>query len=372
MGRIRRWQSVAFLVGALLGGTAHADIVVGETVGLTGPVAATVKEALIGARLYIDWVNATGGVKGEKIELVTLDDQFDVKKAAENARVLIEEKNAVALFMNRGTPHSQAIMPLLGKHAIALVAPSTGAMLLHKPVNKYVFNVRAPYQREAQKAIEHLGTLGINRIAVVHVDDTFGADAMEGAAQGFARARLKPVAVVKADRDRPDYTKIVPPLVAANAQAVLWIGSGTAVSEGIKALRAAGSASQVVTLSNNASGGFIKLLGDAGKGVIVTQVFPYERSYAYPFVQEALSLAKESGVNDLSPAMLEGFAGAKVLVEALKRASPKATRAKVLAALESMKKFDLGGLEVSYSAGDHTGLEFADLSIIGADGRFRR
>jgi ABC-type branched-subunit amino acid transport system substrate-binding protein len=127
-----------------------------------------------------------------------------------------------------------------------------------------------------------------------------------------------------------------------------------------------------VTLSNNASEGFIKLMGDAGKGVIVTQVFPYERSYAYPFIQEALQIAKESGVNELSPAILEGFAGAKVLVEALKRAGPHPTRAKVLAALEHMNKFDLGGLEVSYSPTDHTGLQFADLSIIGADGRFRR
>jgi ABC-type branched-subunit amino acid transport system substrate-binding protein len=369
----RRWKKAALALGlALAFAAARADIVVGETVGVTGAVAATVKEALIGAHLYLDWVNATGGIKGEKIELITLDDKFDVKQAAENARVLIEEKNAVVLFMDRGTPHTQAIMPLLDKHQIALVAPSTGAMLLHKPVNKYIFNVRAPYQREAQKAIEHLNTLGINRIAVVHVDDAFGADALEGAKHGFDKGKLKPVAVVKADRDKPDYTKIVPQVVKANAQAVLWIGSGTAVSEGIKALRAAGSAAQVVTLSNNASGGFIKLMGDAGKGVIVTQVFPYERSYAYPFVQDALQLAKESGVNELSPAMLEGFAGAKVLVEALKRAGPHPTRQKVLAALEGMKKFDLGGLEVSYGPNDHTGLEFADLSIIGADGRFRR
>jgi branched-chain amino acid transport system substrate-binding protein len=37
-----------------------------------------------------------------------------------------------------------------------------------------------------------------------------------------------------------------------------------------------------------------------------------------------------------------------------------------------MQKFDLGGLEVSYSATDHTGLDFADLSIIGQEGKFRR
>jgi len=164
----------------------------------------------------------------------------------------------------------------------------------------------------------------------------------------------------------------VPPVVAANAQAVIWIGSGTAVSEGVKALRAAGSAAQVVTLSNNASGGFIKLLGDASRGVIVTQVFPYERSISFPFVQEALALAQAKGMSEVSPATLEGFAAAKVLVEALRRASPKPTREKVLAALEHMDKFDLGGLGVSYSPSRHTGLDFADLSIIGRDGRFMR
>jgi branched-chain amino acid transport system substrate-binding protein len=370
---MKAWMSLGTaLVAAMVFSPARADIVVGQTVGVTGPVAATVKEAVGGARLYIDSVNAKGGIKGEKIDLVTLDDKFDVKQAAENARILLEEKNAVALFMNRGTPHTEAIMPLLDKYDVALIAPSTGAMLLHSPVQRHIFNVRSTYQREAEKAIEHLNTLGITRIAVVHVDDSFGRDGLQGAQNGFAHAALKPVAIVKADRDKPDYKAIVPPVVAANAQAVIWIGSGTAVSEGVKALRAAGSAAQVVTLSNNASGGFIKLLGDASRGVIVTQVFPYERSFSYPFVQEALALAQAKGMSEVSPAMLEGFAAAKVLVEALRRASPKPTREKVLAALEHMDKFDLGGLGVSYSATRHTGLDFADLSISGRDGRFMR
>jgi hypothetical protein len=70
--------------------------------------------------------------------------------------------------------------------------------------------------------------------------------------------------------------------------------------------------------------------------------------------------------------MLEGFAGAKVLVEALRRAGPNPTRQKIEAALEGMKKFDIGGMEVSYSPEHHTGVEFADLSIISGDGRFIR
>jgi branched-chain amino acid transport system substrate-binding protein len=44
----------------------------------------------------------------------------------------------------------------------------------------------------------------------------------------------------------------------------------------------------------------------------------------------------------------------------------------VQAALESITRFDLGGLSLSFSTTDHTGLDFADLSIITAAGKFRR
>ena len=70
--------------------------------------------------------------------------------------------------------------------------------------------------------------------------------------------------------------------------------------------------------------------------------------------------------------MLEGFAAAKVLVEGLRRAGPKANRQSLQAALNGMRKVDIGGLEVSFSPTDHTGLDFADLSIIGANGKFQR
>lgn len=53
---------------------------------------------------------------------------------------------------------------------------------------------------------------------------------------------------------------------------------------------------------------------------------------------------------------LIGFVAAKVLVEAIRRAGTKLTRASIQTALEGMAKFDLGGLEIGYSPTDHTGL----------------
>jgi len=88
-------------------------------------------------------------------------------------------------------------------------------------------------------------------------------------------------------------------------------------------------------------------------------------------VQEAMDLAKAKGLA-LSPAVLEGYAAAKVLVEGLRRAGKHPTRETLQAGLEGMKRYDLGGLELSFSPDDHTGLEFADLSIVDLEGRFVR
>lgn len=371
MHKWTQWGAAAALAAALCS-PGQAQILIGQTAGFSGQVAAGVKETTDGALLYIDAVNAKGGVNGQKIELTSLDDKFDPKLAADNARKLIEENNVSALFLTRGTPHTEAIIPLLEKHGVALVGPSTGAMVLHQPVRKYIFNVRATYQREAEKAMTHLASMGITRIALVYADDSFGADGVAGAQKGLVAAKLTPVVVEKFDRAKPDFPPIAAKITKADAQAVLMVASGSAVVDGNNALRTAGSAAQIVTLSNNASGGFIKSLGANARGVIVTQVYPNERAVTYPMVKEAQELAKAKGLTEISPAMLEGFAAAKVLVEGLKRAGPKPSRDKIHAALESIKKLDLGGLEVSYGPDDHTGLDFADLSIIGTDGRFRR
>ena len=168
-------------------------------------------------------------------------------------------------------------------------------------MRKHVFNVRATYQREAEKAMTHLTSMGITRIAVVLADDSFGADGLEGAQKGLAQAKLKPVVEEKFNRAKPDFGPITPKIVKANTQAMLMVASGQAVVDGVKAFRTAGSAAQIVTLSNNASAGFVKSLGTDARGVIVTQVFPYERSIAYPMVKEALELMK-TGSRELNSA----------------------------------------------------------------------
>lgn len=356
-------------------GAALAQIRIGQTTALTGPAAAAVSEINQGAKLYLNAVNAEGGINGQQIELVSLDDKNQSTVAGENAAQLIADPRVVALFLSRGTPQTQAILPHLSRGKVALIAPSTGAMALHNPVNPWVFNVRATYQREAEAVVRHLGLTGLDKVAILYVNDSFGEDAIVGALKVFKEASVTPPMIQPVEREKPNYMALIPKLTEMKPLGVLIIGSPTSVVAGVKAIRGAGLTATVATLSNNAAAGFATGLGPDAGSVIVSQVFPSERRLAVPMIAEASRLATAQNAPPLTPAMIEGFAAAKVLVAALRRADKESkaiTRASVKRALDSLDRYDLGGLEISYSPNDHSGLDFADLSIIGKDGTFRR
>jgi ABC-type branched-subunit amino acid transport system substrate-binding protein len=364
--KVRLLAAAALLAVSL---SSEAQIKLGVSGPIEGSNAASMLELLRGAQLYLDHVNDTGGVAGQKIVLVARNDDFKVEKTVEVARQLIEEDKVIALFLVRGTPHNQAILPLVEKFQVPLIAPSTGAIVFHEPVNKYVFNVRTAYQLEAEKLIALLQTIGIVRIAVLNVGDGFGRDVLVGLNKGFAAAKLVPLVTREFDRDAAtkDNQEFMKPVLAdilqKDPQLVVVIGAGLAVKNAVVAFREAGSNTQIATVSNNASSGFIKLLDKYSSGVIVSQVFPNERNGSTAMVREARTLAAAKNLT-LAPAMMEGYAAAKVAVRALRDAGKAPTRASLLKALDNMKEFDMGDITIGYSPTDHTGMDTTDLSII--------
>lgn len=352
-------------------GVTDTKILIGQTIGLTGTIAAPVKEMNEGANAYITSVNSRGGVNGRKIELLTLDDKFDAKQAAANAETLVKKEHVFALFQNRGTPLTEAMLPMLAANKVPLIAPSTGATIFHSPVNPLIFNVRAKYQDEVKKGVEHFTTIGATKIGLLHVDDSFGKDGLAGFVSAMNDRSLIPAVITSFPRVKPDFAATVDAIVKANPNALIIVSSSAHTVELIKAIRAKGSMVQIMTLSNNSSQSFVQDLGPAGTGVIVSQITPAPNSSTTGLGKEFMALAKASNIT-MSYAAMEGFVAAKVLVEGLKRAGRNLTRDGFVRAMESMQKFDLGGLMISYTATDHTGSEFVEMTMITKDGRFIR
>lgn len=343
---------------------------IGNSGPSSGPNSASMLELLDGAKLCFDAVNAEGGVHGRAIELLQRDDNFEVPRTTQNVRKLIDEDRVDALLLVRGTPHNVAILPLIERAGVPLIGPSTGATVLHQPTKRFVFNVRTAYRAEARKLALLLASIGKARIVVMHVDDSFGEDVMQGLVAGLGERDLKPLGVHKFDRKGEDVATLVPAVKAEAPDAIVLIGAGAAVASGVEALRRQLVTAPVATVSNNASTGFIKSLGENANGVMVSQVFPDERMADVGLTREAARLAQKRGVQ-LTPAMMEGYTAARVTVEALKRCPGACTRGDLQRALESLN-LDLGGVKLAYSPTDQTGIEFTDLAIIDRNGRFRR
>lgn len=362
-----KWMALLLLAAmpaAWAQGVTPTEIMVGQTSSFSGAIAGQVKEQTEGAKLYIEWVNANGGVHGRKIRLESLDDGFDPKRAAQNARTLID-KGVFALFLTRGTPQNEAILPVLKETGTPLVAPSTGANVMHQPVNPLVFNVRARYQAEAERAILQLTSQGMSRIAIVHVNDSFGKDCLVGYLNGMKKAGIQAVGTFSYDRAKGDTAEAIAKVIALNPQAVVTAGHSKPIANMVGNLRKSGLGGvSFITLSNLSSQSFLDDLGPAAHGVIVMQVFPNPARAETRISLELKRLAAARPGMVTSHMTMEGFAAAKVLVEGLKRAGRNPTRASFLAAMESLREYDLGGLKLSYSPASHSGLDYVEASIV--------
>ena len=363
-----------FLAGGAVAepGVTSDQIIIGQSAGFTGSVAGTVKELTAGAKAYFELVNAKGGIHGRKIVLESIDDGFDPKRTPVVMTKLIQENKVFALFLSRGTPTNEAAQPILEKFKVPLVGPSTGAMSMYDPPQRYLFPVRPSYRSETFKIVDQLVNMGINRIAVVYTDDSFGKDGLAGVQQAMKENKLTPVAIANHTRGTIKVEEAVATIAKAEPQAIIMTVLADAGVAFVKQMKKTGRNPFFLTLSNNSSNAFIKNLGVDGYGVAVSQVSPYPFAVTTPVAKEFQDSIR--GKQDVAPsyASMEGFIAAKVLVEGLKRAGPKLTREKLVTALESLNRFDLGGVDVTYGPGKRTGTAFIDITIISRKGTFVR
>ena len=353
-------------------GVTPGTILIGQSAATSGPLAELGVDAVKGAKAYFDMVNARGGVNGRQIKLVTLDDGYVVPRSVENVKRLVNNDGVFALFNCMGTPNNDAIMPIITQAGVPHVAPFTGADNVRTPVNRYVFNIRAGYGDETEKMVEHLLTVGIDRIAVVYQNNSFGKAGLEGIEKAMQRRGKKIVASTTVENDASDARKAAQNLAKVNVQSIVVITAGKPSIDFIKQYRLTGQAAPLYALSVMGSASAVKALGADGVGLAVAQVMPYPWSTATPIVNEYQKAMAAAGHTDFSFVSLEGYVNAKVLVEALKRSGREPTRESFVAALETMGDVDLGGYSIGFARDKRQGSRFVELTMIGSKGRFIR
>lgn len=369
-------KTAASLIAAMtcIAPSIASDIVIGQAAPQTGLLAPTGIHVRAGAQLYFDAVNAAGGIHGQKIRLVTKDDGYKVPETVKQTKALIEEVQPVALFGYVGTGNVEAVLKekLLEDNGIPLVMVRTGASSLAQSGNPWMFITRAGYSGEIAKIFQLYSASGYKDYAVFYQNDPFGLDGL-GSAEALAEKNgSKIVAKGSYEKNTTEVANAVKTITAAAPHAVIMVANTAASAEFVKQAKNAGLRTQFISISTTDAVQLVELIGaPMASGVAITQVVPHPDNRSVPLsreLRENFEKFKPQGVA-LNHVLLEGYVGAKVLVEGLRRAGPGATRKKLRDALEQIRNLDLGDLTINYSATNHVGTNFADINIISSTGK---
>ncbi|RJG05063.1 hypothetical protein D3870_02650 [Noviherbaspirillum cavernae] len=351
---------------------AWADINIAHVTPMSGPIGVEGREYDIGINVAIAAINAEGGIAGNKLVVRTEDDEYKPEKRISIIRSLART-DTVAMLSPIGSPAMTKVLQdkVLEETGIPVVGVIPGAEPLRHPLNPYLFHVRAGDADQYRKLVRNALTIGLNRIAVVYADIPFGKSGLAMIESMLKEQKLEvavraPIPVAS----NTDYSATLSLLEKTQPNLVVMVIPAQIAGEFLRAYRDRGLKMQLTTPSYGNPDTLCNVATAArARGVSVAQVMPNIRNTTLPIVRSYQTELKKYGPKDAKPNVLqfEGYVTVKVLAEGLRRINGTPTRKSLIAALESMRKTDIGGFVVDYSPTKHTGSEFVDIGIISND-----
>jgi ABC-type branched-subunit amino acid transport system substrate-binding protein len=365
-------KSIAVLLLALTGAQAawSQDIVIGQSVALSGPNADIGRDMRDGALAVFAKANASNALP-HKIQLVTLDNANNRQRALENTQQLIGQSGAMVLFGYNSATNSIDSLPIVAQNNMLFFAPFSGSASLRSHAN--VFTIRASYKEEAQKIVEAKRSVGSTKAVVLHYDDEVGRSNYETVASAFTEASLPKPKGVAVKRGAPMDAASIDAVLKDAPHYVLATTQYSAVSDFLKVSSEKGTVVPVAALSFVNPDELAESVGGLARGTIVAQVIPSPRAsnqVSVPLVKECAEALNALNGAKLDYTSLESCIAAKALVAALKKAGPKPTRESILQAMGSLGRVDLNGYSLNFSPTSHQGSNWVELTILSRGNRF--
>lgn len=339
---------------------AQEPIVLGQSCALTGPAKNLGVEMRAGLLAAFSRVNDNGGVGGRDILLISRDDGYEPDRAVRNTRYFIEEEDVFMVIGEVGTPTSKAVVPLIEKHRIPFFAPFTGAEFLRVPFRKYVINVRASYFQEMEKLASFLiDDRQMQRIACFYQNDSYGFAGLQGIENALHKRGLKLVSQGSYERNTVAVLGGLRDVHAGNPEAIIMVGAYSACAEFIKLSKTkVGGNHLYCNISFVGTESLKRALGRYGEDVIVSQVVPYPGDRSIPLIDEySQAMNKYQHDIPISFTSLEGYLAGKLFAEIARAVEGELTREKFITTMQTIGRFDLGGIILQFGPQDHQGMD---------------
>jgi branched-chain amino acid transport system substrate-binding protein len=347
---------------------ANAQVLnIGISGPLTGANAELGQDISKGAQAYFRKVNAEGGVQGRQLNVISLDDKNDRKTAGENAKKLLTENKVVALFGFASATLSLDAAPHATEQKTVFFAPFTGASSI-KTLGPFVFTLRATYDEELAKLVNHWQGFGFTKVAVLHYDDEVGNANYTSVANIMTNAQKKPISI-KIKRNVAVTKATADEIVASGAEILVNTTLFAPMSQVLAGLKQSGKNIMSSSISFVGPSQLVNSAKTNAGGVVVSHVVPAPNSRKVAVVRECAEAMSTAGFGELNHTSLESCIAAKVMVEGMRRIKGTINRDSLYTALDGLGTYDAGGYVVNFSK-DHFGGRYVDLSVVSKSGMF--
>ena len=363
------------LLGVALGAAmlATGGVQAGETIkigtflSVTGPASFLGDPELRTLQMYVDELNAAGGVLGRKLELVHYDTGGQAKEAVTFVKRLIQNDEVDVIVGGSSTGDTMAAIPEVEKAEVPLISLAGGVEIV-EPVKKWVFKTPHTDRMAAIRIFEDMKKRGVKKFALITGDGGFDKSGRKQVLELAPKYGLEVVADESYGNKDTDMTTQLTKIRATDAQAILNFGFGAAPAIVTRNVRQLGIALPVYQSHGVASKKFIEMAGEAAEGVrlpaaalVVAEQLPDTDPQKKVLLDYKTKFEAKHG--EVSTFGGHAYDGLFIAVDAVKRA--KGTdKAKVRDEIERTKGFVGTAGVFNMTPEDHMGLSVDSFKLL--------
>ncbi len=304
-----------------LGSTVFAEDVV--KIGLSAPITGNYAEYgenfRYSALMAADKINAEGGIRGRKLEVVIMDSKGDPREAATIAQRFVENREIVAEVGDFTSTASLAAAPIYQRNGMVQLSP-TSSHPDFAPTGEYMFGIVGTQDAEGPFNVKYIAQefLGLESVAVIYINNDWGVVTKDRFVEAAEKSGLKVTTTQPFFEGERDYNAVLTKIRQSNPEGIYIAAMYNEASLITRQIDKLGWDVNLLAPSSVFSDNFLDLAGDSANGLATNTFFALNDPD--PVVQAFIEEFKERAGREPNLHAACAYDATMMLAEAIERA----------------------------------------------------
>ncbi|KNE71099.1 hypothetical protein AMAG_15348 [Allomyces macrogynus ATCC 38327] len=221
---------------------ARAELVFGSSADLSTASATLNRGVHDGIRAAFREINVAGGVRGQNLTFISLDDGYNATRSLQNTLNLLQNYSLVGILAPSGSNSISTWLPMAKNYSMPVYFMNSGNSIFRTPFDRSIVHLQAGTSDEVMAHVHYALKVLLHRhIAIVYQDDLFGCGCFGNALAALNHVGLAPWAIGEYPLNAQNVTAVLDALLPAGSkppQSVVMCGLAKQASLTISGFRA--------------------------------------------------------------------------------------------------------------------------------------